>query len=446
MPLRLRGLLPSLFSTFLLGACADDSHVGPRDTGHHGDDAGARDGGEDPAELPDAAVPDAHVPADAGAQSDAASNDDAGPSEDDASAPQPTYWYDAKSAVGLSISGPLSDAFGAAFAGTPDGIIPPVRNKDPFAGGMAYINADKSARAPQVELAVRGNSSLQECVFPKLKVSFDKRVDATSDLFYDTKKVKIGTHCGEEDSVNGTIGRLRNEKAAWREEVAYQLARALGITVMQTRPAVITYTDTSQTSSFESPLTRKAFLLEHVDELARRLGATALKDPIDCGDNPDARPDATAVLRVKFFHALIGNWDWMLGPPETHGCGTLMNTEVLVHGDGSLTLVPADFDLAALVVGEVRNPDTNQVEPIEVENSAAAARAALETSLIGEDPGAVEQMKASFLAKQPELSAIVEASLMDASGKADALELLQGFFQALAKRPQNRACPCNKYQ
>ena len=128
-----------------------------------------------------------------------------------------------------------------------------------------------------------------------------------------------------------------------------------------------------------SPLTRKAFLLEHIDELARRLGATALKDPVDCGEHTTALPDATAVLRVKFFHAMIGNWDWLLGPPETHGCGDIMNTEVLIHPDGAITLVPADFDLAAMVVGEIRNPDTNQVEAIEVENAAAAASAALET-------------------------------------------------------------------
>jgi hypothetical protein len=136
---------------------------------------------------------------------------------------------------------------------------------------------------------------------------------------------------------------------------------------------------------------------------------------------------------VKFFHAMIGNWDWALGPPETNGCGDIWNTEVLIYPNGGITLVPADFDLAAFVVGEVRNPDTNQVEAIEVDNAASAARAALQTSLIGESATAVAAMKLEYLAKQAELKALIDASLMDAEAKTDGKQLLDGFFEILAE-------------
>ena len=96
---------------------------------------------------------------------------------DDAGALEPARWYESKTALELSVTGPMEDAFEAAFAGTPDGIIPPVRNKDPFDGGVAYLDLDGTPHAASVELAVRGNSSLQECAFPKLKFAFAKRVE-----------------------------------------------------------------------------------------------------------------------------------------------------------------------------------------------------------------------------------------------------------------------------
>lgn len=379
----------------------------------------------------DASVdPDAHDGSvDAGPEVEA----DADLPDDGGTDAEPARWYESGEPLELTISGPLGDAFRAAFAGTPDGIVPPLRLKDPVAGSIAYDNLDGTEQQAQVALAVRGNSSLQECPFPKLKFAFEQRVKAPADVFFDTKKVKVATHCADEDEVNGTIGRLRNEQAAWREEVAYQLARALGITTLNTRPALIHYTDTSTEPAFESPLTRKAFLLEHVDELARRLGATALQDPVDCGPDPAALPDPRAVLRVRFFHALIGNWDFELGPPETSGCGALRNTEVLVHADGTLTLVPADFDLAAFVVGEVRNPETNQREAITAQNAEAAVRASLAEYLVGESSEAVAAMQAEYLAKKSALHAIVADSRMDAAGKAAGKLLIDGFFAAFAK-------------
>jgi len=131
---------------------------------------------------------------------------------------------------------------------------------------------------------------------------------------------------------------------------------------------------------------------------------------------------------------MVGNWDFLLGPPETGGCGPLMNTEVLVHADGSLTLVPADFDLSALVVGEVRNPTNNQREPISAENAVLAARAYLAANLEGEPEGAVAVMRSAYLAKRAELAALIDASLVDEAGKAGARTLLDGFFRVLEEQ------------
>jgi hypothetical protein len=343
-------------------------------------------------------------------------------------APPPDPWFSARTPVELSLRGPFGDAFRAAYAGLPDGIFPPVRTKDPFAASLVIAARDGGTSAREVSLAVRGNSSLQECGFPKLKLTLGERETDPAALLFGTKKVKLGSHCGEDEAVDGVIGRLRHEKATYREEAVYQLAHALGIVTLATRPALITYTDTESEPAFPSPITRKALLLEHIDELARRLGAEALVDPADCGPDPNARPDPADVLRVRFFHALVGNWDFTLGPPESGGCGPLMNTEVLVHADGHLTLVPADFDLAALVVGEVRNPDTNQLEPISAEGARRAVQRDIATYTAGEDAAALSAMRAEYRGQRSALEAVLDASPMDAEGKQGARLLLDAFF------------------
>jgi hypothetical protein len=431
LPMKLQQMfrLACCVGPLALSACADDSpgkpgNDGRPDAGSPTDDGGSplSDGGE-PSDEQDAG--------DIGDGDGDAGDGDAGDGDSGEGPPPP--WYENREPFEFSLTGNLQDAFDAAFAGTPDGIFPPVRKKDPFAGTASFSFLDDTVHSEDVTLALRGNSSLQECYFPKLKLTYAERVKDPNNVFFGIKKLKLGTHCGEEDEVNGTIGRLRNERATWREEVVYQLARALGIVIMQTRPAIVTYTDTSVDSPIPAALERKAFLLEHIDELARRLNATALQDPVDCGEDVDARPNATDVLRVKFFHAMIGNWDWTLGPTETGGCGSLMNTEVLVHQDGSLTLVPTDFDLSAFVVGEVRNPDTNQEEPVEAENAKASARFYLDTRLEGETKPAFDAMAAEYLAKKAALLAIVESSQLDADGKKVGKLLLEGFFAVLAE-------------
>ncbi len=399
---------------FTLIACGD----GATDRPEPGD-AGSADGGGDHTPVDASLEHDAGLPPD---EADAATEQDAG-------AQGSPHWFLEKTPLALKISAPLGDAFRAAFAGVPDGIVPPDRKKDPFAGTFVVAAGESES----VELAVRGNSSLQECEFPKLKVGLATRSDDASDVFFATKKLKIGTHCGEETEVNGTIGRLRNELATYREELAYQLARELGIVTLATRPAVVEYSDTSSEPLFASPLKRKAFVLEHVDELARRLGAEALSDPSDCGDDPNLKPDAKAVLRVKFFHAMIGNWDFGLGPAESNGCGPLWNTEVLVHPEGYLTLVPADFDLSAFVVAEVRDPETNQLVPIDADNAKVSARGYLATATDGWPAEAVTAMKAEYAAKKDALLALVNDSLADDAGKAAARLLLEGFFAVLTE-------------
>src|SRR5262245_48807428 len=85
----------------------------------------------------------------------------------------------------LVVQGPLQTAFDAARAGEPDGIFPQPRVTDPFMGKIGYADVLLDA-----ELEVRGNSSLAECPFPKLKAKADK-VQAAGTPFDGARKLKI---------------------------------------------------------------------------------------------------------------------------------------------------------------------------------------------------------------------------------------------------------------
>src|SRR5262249_12986122 len=128
--------------------------------------------------------------------------------------------FSSRSVLRGVVSGPLQEYFDLAFAGTPDGIFPPHR-ETPYFDGTLKMGV---AEVP-VKLRVRGNSSLQECPFPKLKFKVSKENRAGTP-FADAREVKIGTHCAE--GGRGNIGRLRDERAAFREAVAYEIMELLG--------------------------------------------------------------------------------------------------------------------------------------------------------------------------------------------------------------------------
>ncbi|HKX60620.1 MAG TPA: hypothetical protein VJS65_02235, partial [Verrucomicrobiae bacterium] len=69
----------------------------------------------------------------------------------------PDSIFASTSVVAMTLTGPLQKHFDLAYAGVPDGIFPPVREKPAF-DGIAQV----SGFTTPVTLRVRGNSSLQE--------------------------------------------------------------------------------------------------------------------------------------------------------------------------------------------------------------------------------------------------------------------------------------------
>jgi hypothetical protein len=261
------------------------------------------------------------------------------------------------SVVELMLRGPFQQHFDLASAGIPDGIFPPVRDKPYFDGTLEIGDM-----AWPVRLRVRGNSSLQECPFPKMKLKISRK-NREGTMFEDARELKIGTHCAE--GGRGNIGRLREELATYREVLVYEVMEGLGFVGPRVRRAKIHYQDTSSgedESRFGWQLSRMAFLFDHVELVAEGIGGRALEDE-EVAALVDANFDEQLMVDLMLFHALIGNWDYVL---SSDGRG-LWNTEVVQLEDGTLLPVAGDFDLSSWVTGRVRVTAPRDYFPDEVD-------------------------------------------------------------------------------
>lgn len=329
--------------------------------------------------------------------------------------------FASRSVAEVTISGPFQQHFDLAFAGVPDGIFPPVREKPWFEATVAMDGV-----AVPATLRVRGNSSLQECPFPKLKfkVSREKREGTP---FFDAREVKIGTHCAEGGS--GTVGRLRDERAAFREALAYETMELLGFISPRVRRVRIDYRDTSSAregSETGWQLARHAMLLDDIEVVAERMGGRALDDE-EIAALEDAGFDVQLITELELLHGLLGNWDYALSADGRE----LWNTGVIELPDKRLVPVAGDFDLASFVTGVVRPSAPHDYHPElpELEREARFKLGAIQERVGG---ARFQAAAARFQEHRLGIEAQINAADLDDPGRASALAHVSAFFDALA--------------
>ena len=337
------------------------------------------------------------------------------------SAALPVSVFSYRSVVTLTVTGPLQKHFELAFAGTPDGIFPPRREK-PYFDGTITLGAFQLPAT----LRVRGNSSLQECPFPKLKLKISAE-HRRGTPFYDAREIKIGTHCA--DGGHGNVGRLRDEIATYREALAYETMELLGFPSPRVRRAQIEYHDTTLTNVSETTgwtLSRQALIFDDVEVVASRLGGRALSDD-ELVKVSGTALGTQVVTDLRLLHALLGNWDFTL-PLDGPG---LWNTDVVEFPDKSLLPLAGDFDLASWVTGEVRlrapqdyRPD---LPPLERE-----ARYAVEQVHQSVGSPVFQAASARFIAKRSAAESLIASASLDEAGRGNAQRHVAAFFDALA--------------
>ena len=192
-----------------------------------------------------------------------------------------------------------------------------------------------------VDARIRGNSRVQLCRFPPLRLRFDENAHDT--VFSGQDKLKLVTHCRYNSD--------RSENNVLDEFTAYRIFNLIGPESYRVRLLRVTYDDTNS-SSKKIDRAYYGFLIESDDELAERLGGQAEEaKTVSFG-----QLDAKQIARVFVFQYLIGNTDYSLvrGDGKDHCCHNID----LFERNGSLLAVPFDFDMSGLVDATYAKPSS----------------------------------------------------------------------------------------
>lgn len=197
---------------------------------------------------------------------------------------------------------------------------------------LTYVDGAGAPVAMRLKLRTRGNYRLKHCKFPPLRFDFPKdSVGGT--VFAGQNKLKVVTHCqtGQE-----------YEQYVLHEHAIYRIYNILSELSLRVRLARITYQDTS---GKEKPITRYAFFIEDIDDLAARAGMAVT-------DTMNVHPASTELRHtgvLDVFQYLIGNTDWSTYARH--------NIDLLRADDGTLFALPYDFDWTGLVNARYARPD-----------------------------------------------------------------------------------------
>jgi hypothetical protein len=328
----------------------------------------------------------------------------------------PADLLDGTGPIALTLEAPLRELFAKGEENENFSVPGRLSYKDPSSGADVQRDA---------QVSVRGHTSRREteCTFPKLKLKFKEG-----------NELKIGTHCGEsaDEALSAKYGRLANEKSPYREGLVYRLLQAADVPTLRTRPATVTYVDKGQ-----SPLTRKALLVEDDGDAKKRLKGTTEIAMEQFGDVRTRGASADA-LRIDFGEAMIGNFDWHLkhSADDVYRGNVrkpIWNLIAFDRGDGKAGLLIKDFDLAGMVVGRhswfktIFNPAyVASKSPIEIEVLSQVQRT---RSLF---PRAeLDAARRSFTDRKAALYDVVDKADVDPKGRELARSYLDSFFKAI---------------
>jgi hypothetical protein len=213
--------------------------------------------------------------------------------------------------------------------------------KPSFAGEVAYTDAAGQPHRLPVTVSTRGNSRLETCSFPPIRLEF-AAADVAGSIFAGQKKLKMVTQC-----------KPSNASRNWLllEFGIYKAFNVITDASYRVRRLEVSYRDSdSKRWQRESP----AFFIEDTDRMAARLGKVTMRPP----EVKTTQYDPVALTRGILFQLLIGNTDFsVIRGPRGEGC--CHNARIIAapgQQDGWV-VVPYDFDQAGLIDTEYALPD-----------------------------------------------------------------------------------------
>ncbi len=208
-----------------------------------------------------------------------------------------------------------------------------------LAGELAYVQADGSEVRLPLRIRARGNFRRENCDYPPAWLRFNKS-DVKGTLFEGQRRLKLVVHCERPTSY---------EQAVLREYLAYRLFNLLTDRSFNVRLLRIRYSDKDDV---EPRPARYAFLIEHKDRLAERIG----RKEFETKHASVAAIDPAQLNLTSLFQFFLGNTDFspIYGAPGENCCH---NYELFSSDDELLWAIPYDFDQSGFVNAPYAEPD-----------------------------------------------------------------------------------------
>lgn len=191
-----------------------------------------------------------------------------------------------------------------------------------------------------LKIRPRGVYRRKFCDSPPLRLNFDKKELKKLGLNSDFDKLKLVTHCMENESA---------EQVLLREYWAYKLYNNLTPKSFKVHLVKITYVNVNDSTE---QMERLAFLIENNKEMAQRIGG----EIVDKWGLTPSKLEATTHQDAMIFNYMIGNLDWHI---ERNRNVKLVE----MPSNKGIAVVPYDFDMSAFVFPSYArlNPDYKQV-------------------------------------------------------------------------------------
>ncbi len=202
------------------------------------------------------------------------------------------------------------------------------KNKDEYQeASFTYTGKYGDIQALPVKVKARGKYRRRVCGFPPIKLNFPKGKLKTLGLSGEFDKLKLVTHCLDDEKAS--------EQNIVKEWLAYKLYEQVSPYHLRTQLVKITYIDSNRPGEKSE---RYGILIEEIDQLAKRMNTKVIGDDVNNVDSFSI--NAEILCKVAVFQYMIGNVDWNPSIPR--------NIKLLESPNGYIP-VPYDFDFAALV-------------------------------------------------------------------------------------------------
>lgn len=209
-------------------------------------------------------------------------------------------------------------------------------------GSLTYNDAEKGEVEVELGIRTRGRFRHQEevCPWAPLRLNF-KKSSAKGTLFQGSKKLKLVTHCRN--------GVSRYTQGLLSEYFAYRIFNQVTDRSFRVRLLRVTYVDSERNNRSRTEL---AFLIEHRDQVADRIGTT-----VNRSESTETEfLDGANMNLVSVFQYMIANTDFspIRAAPGESCCH---NNVLFGDQDGEILSVPYDFDMAGIVDAPYAEPN-----------------------------------------------------------------------------------------